>query len=269
MNWRAQAGEAWKGVRATARAMPNDWRSYGPAASSVAAHGLAVLLVATLVTAPVLRDDLIMRPLAVTLIPDLQPDVAPPPAIPEPQPAPAARPAPAPVVAEPIPAERRSTAPTADRPAPVTPGAGATEDDFFVPPPAETGAPLGLRGLLETDPCGQVIERLRGDCDSRWTALSEQGGLDYSPTLEELSKLYPGFQPPGPAASPFGIPKAPERLTRKPSLSGGQVMAPLGDIRSGVGTAGGAADQTGRLPPPSAMHADPAWELRPRWFGHD
>lgn len=147
-------------------------------------------------------------------------------------------------------------------------GAGATDDDVFVLPPAQTDVPLGLRGLLETNPCSQVMERLRGDCDSRWTELAEQGGLDFSPKLEELAKMYPGFQPEA-AVSMFGMPKAPEQLTRRPSLAGGRTMAPLGSIPSGVATAGGPADQTGRLPPPSALHADPAWELPPRWLGHD
>jgi hypothetical protein len=248
-------------------------RRFAPVVGSVTAHGMMLVAIGVLIGAANTRPD----PLPPTPPPEMSvtlvSNVSPPPprttssrqtpstaapALPSidklPETAPAVR-------------DRRRGAQNSAPEAPAV-SAGSASVDAEILPPARTGVPLGLRSLLEKSPCSQVIVRLRGDCDSRWAALAEQGGLTHSPTLDELAAMFPGFQLEEPD-NPFWMPKAPERLTRKPSLAGGRVMGPMGVMPSGVAGAGGPSDSVGRLPPKSDWHADPAFEMQPQWLGRD
>lgn len=248
------------------------WRTFGPASASVAAHVAILASLGALIAATNPRPQPPAPPPPPTMAVTLVTNIAPPPPRAQTPRNTAATPRAAAPASEALPEtapairDRRRSAMTDPR-ASASSGASADEEAEILPP-ARTGVPLGLRGLLEKSPCSQVIVRLRGDCDSRWAALAEQGGLDHSPTLDELAEMYPGFQLEEPD-NPFWMPKAPERLTRKASLSGGRVMGPMGAMPSGVAGAGGPSDSVGRLPPKNAMHADPAFELRPQWLDHD
>lgn len=248
-------------------------RRFAPAAASVGAHVVIVAALGALIAAtnprPEPRPQSVPPAMAVTLVSNIAP---PPPR--------AVTPRNTPSTAQPAFPDEESLPETApavrDRrrgallAAPIAPAVsgGSADDAAEILPPARTGVPLGLRGLLEKSPCSQVIVRLRGDCDSRWAALAEQGGLNHSPTLDELAEMYPGFELEEPD-NPFWMPKAPERLTRKPSLAGGRVLGPMGVMPSGVAGAGGPSDSVGRLPPKSPLHADPAFELQPQWLDRD
>jgi hypothetical protein len=62
---------------------------------------------------------------------------------------------------------------------------------------ARSGVALGLRSLLETDPCNPDDGAARGDCSRDWAALMEQGDVSVSPSYQRLAELYPGYRAPG------------------------------------------------------------------------
>jgi len=62
---------------------------------------------------------------------------------------------------------------------------------------ARSGVPLGLRSLLESDPCNPEEGNARGDCSRNWAAMMARGDKTISPSYERLAELYPGFRPPG------------------------------------------------------------------------
>jgi hypothetical protein len=57
---------------------------------------------------------------------------------------------------------------------------------------ALSGVPLGLRGLMEEDPCAERAGKLRLDCDT-WSEKVAKGDLLAAPTLAQLKRMYPGF----------------------------------------------------------------------------
>jgi hypothetical protein len=191
----------------------------------------------------------IRRPAAisVTLLPDL-----PTPSRPEPQ-ASAPRPAP--------PVPRRETARKA-KPAAPEPSSSVTtaepDGDVYVGPPsatAQVGPPLGLRSLLEKDPCSSVAEKMRGDCSTKWAKLIEKGEYVQEPTREQLKRMYPGFgEEPSCGSSHMGCIKAGERWT---SLNGTHEVT----RKNGAGTSrlGSINEMIGRLGPHNEYHRDPGF----------
>lgn len=62
---------------------------------------------------------------------------------------------------------------------------------------ARSGVPLGLRSLLESDPCNPEDGKPYGNCSQNWGALMASGDKSVTPSYERLAELYPGFRPPG------------------------------------------------------------------------
>jgi hypothetical protein len=84
-------------------------------------------------------------------------------------------------------------------------GAKSSEDGgaYYGNAAARSGVPLGLRSLLETDPCHPEEGEARGDCSRNWSAMMARGDKSITPSYERLAELYPGFHPPGqPGATP-------------------------------------------------------------------
>jgi hypothetical protein len=78
-------------------------------------------------------------------------------------------------------------------------GAKSDEDGgvYYGNAAARSGVPLGLRSLLETDPCAPEDGDARGDCSRNWAAMMARGDKSMTPSYERLAELYPGFRPPG------------------------------------------------------------------------
>jgi hypothetical protein len=72
---------------------------------------------------------------------------------------------------------------------------------------ARSGVPLGLRSLLESDPCNPEEGDARGDCSRNWAAMMARGDKTISPSYERLAELYPGFRAPGQREALPGMPR--------------------------------------------------------------
>jgi hypothetical protein len=115
---------------------------------------------------------------------------------------------------------------------------------------ADSGVPLGLRGLLEADPCEPKKGLPRGDCGPTWTQKFASNTYTITPTEAQLKRMYPGIIPP----CPYKAGCEPSAMNINGTRSVGR--APPGSIRdtgSGSPMAGGAAglgglhDSIGRL----------------------
>jgi hypothetical protein len=252
----------------TALAAARDWRRYAPAVGSVAAH-IAVLgaIAATMAVAPsrlgVKPAHPLPQQITVTLVSDANPPMRRPHEPPKQQAAPEnAEPLPAPPRRR---AERTAPAPSAP-PAPAEQAANEPNVEFV--PPGPTGVPLGLKSLLETNPCGQIVERMRGDCSLKWEKWAREGNLVYSPTLDRLAEMYPDFRPEPNAAVP-GLPGAYEPgLGKSAALGGGKIMRSQGLMPGGPAGGTGIESIGGRLPPKNWQHQDPVFGSdNPRWLG--
>lgn len=223
------------------------WRRLAPLAASVLVNAIIVVGITSL-TARGMQP--IARPAAISVT--LLPDLPPPPSRPEPR-ASAPRPAP-PVIRQ---APGRKAEPVAPQP---DPGAAAPSPDgeVYVGPPdasAQAGPPLGLRSLLEKDPCSSAAERTRGDCSTKWAKLIEKGEYIQEPTREQLKKMYPGFgEEPSCGSKHMGCIKADEEWT---SLNGTHAVT----RKNGAGTArlGSINEMIGRLGPHNEYQRDPGF----------
>jgi hypothetical protein len=63
---------------------------------------------------------------------------------------------------------------------------------------AESGAPLGLRSLLEADPCKPKNGLPHGDCGPSWAEKFASNNFQIIPTEAQLRRMYPGIIPPCP-----------------------------------------------------------------------
>lgn len=63
---------------------------------------------------------------------------------------------------------------------------------------ADSGAPLGLRSLMEEDPCKPKKGLPRGDCGPRWAEKFASNNVQILPTEAQLRRMYPGIIPPCP-----------------------------------------------------------------------
>lgn len=221
------------------------WRRIAPFAASVLVNGAIVIAVTSLAAGGM---EPVRRPAAisVTLVPDTLPTRAQPPA-PAPQPAP--------------PAVHREASRKAEPLTPQTsPGVSSAEPDgeVYVGPPdatAQVGPPLGLRSLLEKDPCNSVAERMRNECSLKWAKLMAQGEYVQAPTREQLKRMYPGFgEEPSCGSSHMGCIKAGERWT---SLNGTHAVG----RRNGAMTnrLGSINENLDRLGPKNEYQRDPGF----------
>ncbi len=131
-----------------------------------------------------------------------------------------------------------------------------SEVGVYIGPPGavQAGPPLGLRGLLKKDPCNNLIEKMRGDCDTKWGKLLAEGEVVQEPSIEQLKRMYPGFvDEPACGSSHMGCLQADWR-----SLNGTRPMM-RGPASGGPAGLGGPAAGVGRLPPPNEYHRDPGF----------
>jgi hypothetical protein len=187
-------------------------------------------------------------PISVTLLPDLPP----PPSRPEPH-ASAPRPAPPVVRRE---AGRNPTPAAPEAPSTVT--TPAPDGEVYVGPPdatAQVGPPLGLRSLLEKNPCAGVADRMRGDCSLKWAKLIERGEYIQEPTREQLKRMYPGFaEEPSCGSKHMGCINAGEKWT---SLNGTHAVGRRnGAMTSRLGSINESLD---RLGPKNEYQRDPGF----------
>jgi hypothetical protein len=63
---------------------------------------------------------------------------------------------------------------------------------------ADSGVPLGLRSLLEADPCAPKKGLPRGDCGPNWTQKFASNTYTIMPSEQQLKRMYPGIIPPCP-----------------------------------------------------------------------
>jgi hypothetical protein len=182
------------------------WRRYSPAAGSVAVHVLVGLALVSMLAAsgkPQRLGITVSRGIEVTLVAETpnprairpMPPVSPrltPKSERQSEALPEARPA----TDDPRKDRRRQEA--AAEPAVAGGAAFNDEDGVYLGESAvaRSGVPLGLRSLLETDPCKPKEGLPRGDCEPRWAEKLAQGKLLLVPTAQDLRRMYPGIIPP-------------------------------------------------------------------------
>jgi hypothetical protein len=249
MKLRERAGEMlrWPG-----------WRRCAPVAGSVATHvvlGAAIFSILAATSKPSGQLALRLQPqLEVTLVAESLPPKgtrATPPDAPKAPPQSDVKPstdtAP-PIARAPRKEEKRSGA------RPAISGGKPSEDEGGVyledSDLADSGVPLGLRGLLERDPCEPKKGLPRGDCGPTWTQKFASNTYTITPSEQQLKRMYPGIIPPCPYKS--GCERSAMNINGTRSVG----RAPPGSLRdtgSGTPMAGGAAglgglhDSVGRL----------------------
>jgi hypothetical protein len=171
-----------------------NWRRYAPAAGSIVTHIVLGAAAASFLAASGGERMPPRSPspmLEITLVADTPATGR--------RPAPSVTPRSAPTTREdalpdaPPPVAKKEKQKLAANPAP---GSALAEDDDGVylgdTDFALSGVPLGLRGLLEEDPCAERAGKLRLDCDT-WSEKIAKGDLLAAPTLAQLKRMYPGF----------------------------------------------------------------------------
>lgn len=180
------------------------WRQYLPAAGSLVAHvfiGMAVFAMLAATGKPLPMGVRVpLRQLEVTLVAETPPPrgirptppdapKAPPRSDPKSVPLPSAPP----VKRDPSKEQKQQQAAAA----PAIAGGAKSDEEGGVylgdSIAARSGVPLGLRSLLETDPCKPEKGLPRGDCGLSWKERLAQGHLLEKPTARQLQAMYPGI----------------------------------------------------------------------------
>jgi len=228
------------------------WRRYAPAAGSVVAHaflGLAVFSMLAATSKPQRTVTVRLPPkLEVTLVAETPPPrgIRPtPPDAPKapPRSEPKTETAEAPPVAKDPRKDQKQRA--AAQPA-IAGGAPSNEEggvylgDSAL---ANSGVPLGLRSLLEADPCKPRNGLPRGDCGPTWAQKFASNNLQIVPTEAQLRRMYPGIIPPCPYKS--GCDGLPEGKLNNGTRS---VFNSFGSpMMAGAGSLGGMSQTVERL----------------------
>jgi hypothetical protein len=185
------------------------WRRYAPVAGSIVSHvflGMALISMLAAAGKPRPVPTVVQPRLEVTLVAETPPPPrgirptppeapkAPPRSDPRSEPLPAAPP----VARDPRKDQKQQQAAAQPAIAGGVPsddkgGVYLGDSDF-----ALSGVPLGLRGLLETDPCRPKNGLPRGECGPSWKEKLAQGNLLEVPTRAQLRRMYPGIIPPCP-----------------------------------------------------------------------
>lgn len=118
------------------------------------------------------------------------------------------------------------------------------------------GPPAGLRSLLESDPCADIVKRLQDACRLRWAGAMAPGGGLSPKVLADMTSEFPGFAPPGVFCS-LHLGCGARAGVR--NLNGTRPVEAVSPMASGAGGLGGVHDLVGRLPPPNAYHVDPGF----------
>ncbi len=180
------------------------WRRYAPAAGSLVAHlfiGMAVFAMLAATGKPLPMGVRVpLRQLEVTLVAETPPPrgirptppdapKAPPRSDPKSVPLPSAPP----VKRDPSKDQKQQQAAAA----PAIAGGAKSDEEGGVylgnSVAARSGVPLGLRSLLETDPCKPEKGLPRGDCGLSWKERLAQSHLLEKPTARQLQAMYPGI----------------------------------------------------------------------------
>ena len=221
------------------------WRRMAPLAGSLLTNAAILAAIAGLAAGgmePIRRS----RAISVTLLPDNL-------ATTRPQPLASTPPTPAP-----IPPRATGKLGPAPQTPPANPANAAADGDVYVGPPvasAQVGPPLGLRSLLEKDPCNSVADRMRSECSLKWSKLLAQDEYVQAPTREQLARMYPGFgEEPSCGSSHLGCIKAGERWT---SLNGAHEVNRKNG--AGVNRLGSINEMIGRLGPHNEYQRDPGF----------
>jgi hypothetical protein len=199
------------------------WRRCGPAAGSIVTHitlGVALIALMGAVSEPRRMGQEFGDPFEVELLAEAFPAEGLTPTPPEARVAPPSRVEPGEEVLE-----RAKPQPERDMRIdqrqqasyePETPGAASIAEEGGVyrgqSMRARSGVALGLRSLLESDPCRpEDGGEPRGDCSRDWATLMEQGDTSVTPSYARLAELYPGYRPPGSSGRFPGLSGAEER----------------------------------------------------------
>lgn len=175
------------------------WRRAGPAAGSLATHVvLGGAVFAVIASAPPMRLGDERSTLEIELIAEAMPAEGLVPTPPDARRAPppsSSKDEVLPIEAPPRDARLKQASANSD----AWDGAKSDEDGgvYRGQSAARSGVPLGLRSLLETDPCNPEEGRPYGNCSQNWGALMASGDKSVTPSYERLAELYPGFRPPG------------------------------------------------------------------------
>lgn len=228
------------------------WRRTAPVAGSVAANlVIATAVIASLSAVHADNRLLNLNSLSVTLVSDSLPP--PPSDTPRAMPQ---RPATPTLKAEQTPALRRD--PSAATAASSAPSGGlADAESVYVGPEglAGNGPPLGLKSMLEKDPCNSVEARLRGNCDSKFGKMLAKGELVQTPTPEQLKRMYPGLIVEADCGSKHLGCIQPDWI----SSNGTHPVGNKSPMSGGAGQLGGFHELVGRLGPPNEYHRDPGF----------
>jgi len=217
------------------------WRRYGPAAGSIATHVVLLAAVASMLGAvgksPPERPRLPSPSLEVTLVAETPPPrsvrapLEPPRVLPRAQPD-----AEAPPAAEPRKDQKLREAASQQLAATAEPS-----DDGVYLGASPPGAPLGLRSLLESDPCKFANGLKNKDCGMRWSEKIPQGDALRLASKEELRQLYGEFMP----VCPHWVGCEPHEWI---STNGTRSFGGTSPMASGAGGLQGIHDLVGRLP---------------------
>lgn len=216
------------------------WRRHAPAAGSVVAHGIAGLLIASMIAAAAKP----LRPapqkprgavLEVSLLPEPREDT--PPSVRPPQPRPLPPPS-AKSESVPVAAPERKGQPSAATS--FAANAPSASDGGVYLGPSPLAGPAGLQGLAHGDPCNPKVGRKPKDCLTNWA-----GKIGTAPSLlprskEDLAKYYAEFMPT--CENWTGCENKEWISTNGTRSVAGTRMA------GGAASAGGINDLTGRLP---------------------
>lgn len=242
------------------------WRAYGPAAGSAATHVVLALVFASMLAAsggermPPPKPPQPLPALDVTLVSEALPPQGIRPTPPDPRRAP---PKPPPDRAAPMPEappvqnrDRKDQKQQQRAAAPAVTGGAVSDDKGGVylgdSVLADSGVPLGLRSLLEGDPCNPKYGPKRADCGTRWDQKIGMQASLVSPTEDELKQMYPGI-----------VPTCPYRTGCQEgewiSSIGTRSVGLKSPMSGGAGSLGGVHDQVGRLPVGNPYHIDPGF----------
>jgi len=177
------------------------WRRYAPAAGSVATHlvlGLAVVSMLAATGKPQRMGVFAPPMIAVTLVSETPPPRGIRPTPPDaPKTPPQAEPK-AEALPEKPPAakdQRKDQKQQAAKQPETSATASTDEGGVYLGESsiALSGVPLGLRSLLETDPCHPKKGLPRGDCGPTWEEKFAKNQVVIIPTAQQLQRMYPGI----------------------------------------------------------------------------
>jgi hypothetical protein len=182
------------------------WRRCAPAAGSVVAHVFLGMAVFSMLAATSKPARVAVRPpppsLEVMLVAETPPRGMRPTPPDAPKAPPRSEPKPEAAEAPPVARDPRKDQKRQAAAQPAIAGGAPSQDEGGVylgdSELAASGVPLGLRSLMETDPCKPKNGLPRGDCGPSWAEKFASNDFKIIPTEAQLRRMYPGIIPPCP-----------------------------------------------------------------------